>query len=58
MKFWIILYHHRHGTDTWPVFSERKPTEKQIIESLEDWEGEVKNEWIEIVGPFTVPEND
>jgi len=49
-------YHHRHGTDAWPVFQPKKPTEKQIIKTLEDWEGdEREDEWLEIRGPWEIP---
>lgn len=56
MKCWVILYFHRYGTDGWPWFSQRKPTEKQVISTLMDWEGdEREDEWVEIVGPWEVP---
>lgn len=59
MKCFVILYFHRHGTDAWPWFSKRKPTEKQVIATLEDWEGdEREDEWIEIIGPFKIPKEE
>jgi len=59
VKCFVILYFHRHGTDAWPVFRKKKPTEKQIIATLEDWEGdEREDEWIEIIGPFKIPKEE
>ena len=55
-RCWVIVYYHRHGTDAWPVFRQRRPTEKQIIATLSDWEGdEREDEWLEILGPWEVP---
>lgn len=58
MKCWVVIYHHRHGVDAWPVFrKKRKPTEKQIIKTLADWEGDTReDEWLEIRGPFEILE--
>ena len=55
--FWIIMYHHRHGTDTWPVLTTEAPLEADVIAGISEWEGDVLgDEWIEIVGPWTCPE--
>jgi hypothetical protein len=54
MKCWVIIYHHRFGTDAWPVFSARRPTAKSVIKTLGDWE-ERDDEWIEIRGPWELP---
>ncbi len=35
IKFWIVLYSHRHGINTYVVMAKRKPTEKQIIRTCE-----------------------
>lgn len=58
MKCWVVLYFHRHGTDAWPVFQVNRPTEKKIIAELqEEWEGDTRDdEWIEIRGPWKIPE--
>ena len=55
MKCWVILYSHIHGTDAWPVFSKRKPTEKSVIKTLTGWEPDRDDEWIEILGPWDLP---
>ena len=55
MNLYIIRYSHRHGHDVWPVFSTKAPTEDEIIEKLEEWEGEEKDEFIEISGPHPHP---
>jgi hypothetical protein len=55
-RCWIVQYHHRFGVDAWPVFNTRKPTERQVIKTLYDWEGdEREDEWIEILGPWSIP---
>jgi hypothetical protein len=59
MKFYIIRYSHRHGHDVWPHFSDEEPAEADIIEELEaagQWEGEKRDEYVEIYGPFETPE--
>jgi hypothetical protein len=56
MKCWVVLYVHRFGSDAWVVFAERKPTKKQIIKTLMDWEGDERDdEYVEIRGPFVIP---
>lgn len=56
-KYWIVLYHHGHGTDAWCVF-DKEPTEEEIIASMKeegtDFEPD-KGEFIEWVGPKVVP---
>jgi hypothetical protein len=55
MKCWVIIFSHRYGADAWPVFSDRKPTKRQIIKSI-DWEGDTRDdEFLEIRGPWEVP---
>lgn len=51
-KLWIVRYSHRHGHDVWPVLSPEMPNEDEVIEGIEDWEGEEKDEYIEVYGPF------
>lgn len=56
MKCWIVMHYHRYGTDVWPVFAKRAPTEKSVIAKIEDWEGDTRDdEWVEIIGPFEIP---
>lgn len=56
MTLWIVQYYHKYGTDVWPVFAKKCPKEADIIKDIPDFKGEEENEWIEIVGPFDVPE--
>lgn len=56
MIFWIVIYTHRHGVDVWPFFSDEMPTESEITNNLDDWEGDTReDEYVEVRGPFTVP---
>lgn len=55
LKVWVIQYHHRYGVDAWPWFGFRVPSEKEVIETLSDWEGEEADEWIEVIGPWDPP---
>jgi hypothetical protein len=57
MKLYIVVYTHRHGSDAWPRFvptGERKPTVKEEVDQLEDFEPD-RCESLEIFGPFEVP---
>ena len=59
MKFWIIQHDHRHGVDSFPVFSEDYPTEDQIAETIASFGAcfePDEDETVELQGPFTVPE--
>lgn len=55
MQLYLIRYSHSHGHDVWPVFASEAPTEDEIIANLDDWEGEEKDEYIEIYGPHPFP---
>jgi hypothetical protein len=48
---WIVIYEHRHGVDAWPIFSDRRPTDEEVIAKLDDWEPD-KGETFEIRGPW------
>ena len=54
-EYWIVTYAHRHGTDAWAEFDE-EPTEESVIQGLDEWEPD-REEFIEIRGPFTVPDS-
>jgi len=60
MTFYIITYHHKHGTDTWPHFG-KEPSEDEIVKGLREegnWDDEDDNRidtYIDITGPFEVP---
>lgn len=53
-SFYIVVYHHRHGEDAWPVFSDKSPDLDNEADSLDDFEPD-RNEWLESHGPFTCP---
>ena len=55
MKCWIVVYRHRHGDDSWPLFQDERPSIDKIIAELDDFESD-RNESIELVGPFDVPQ--
>lgn len=45
----IVTYVHRFGHDSWLVRSEGMPTHEQVIATLSDWEGDVReDEWLAI----------
>lgn len=56
----IILYHHRHGTDAWPSFCMEEPTEDDVLWTMV-YDKELpspkleSDERIDIVGPFDMP---
>lgn len=55
MQCFIITHCHRHGDTKWPIFSDKRPDEDEIIEALgEDFE-EDRDESIGIDGPFDIP---
>lgn len=61
MNVYVIMHYHRHGTDAWPWYSDVMPTEDEVIDtSLKElWEGDERDdEWIEIIGPWELPESD
>lgn len=62
MKFYIVLFHHRHGVDVWPSFGDDEPDEDEIIEKLRKegtWDESDDNRsdtYVGVVGPFQTPE--
>ena len=58
---YIVVYHHRHGNDCWPLWDDKEPCEDHIIEQLRengDWDesdDDRTDTWIEIFGPYTDP---
>jgi hypothetical protein len=54
MNCWIVSYTHAHGTNVWPRFQNKAPTEKEEIAELMSWEPD-KGEYLDITGPFKVP---
>ncbi len=57
MRFWIILYTHRHGHDVWPIFQETDPKWGELHDDLEKWgyEPDREDEDVDIIGPFNTP---
>ena len=53
-QLWIVQYHHRHGTDTWPVYSAEAPDLEAEADALDDFE-EDRDEYLELSGPFPIP---
>ena len=56
MKLWIIVYSHRHGYDSWPVFQDTQPDLDEVAKELDDFE-EDREEWLEAFGPFETPKS-
>lgn len=58
MKLYIAAFHHRHGEDVYPFFQDSEPAEDAVIARINqdsEWEGEEREEWIEVFGPYAVP---
>ena len=59
VKCWVIQFHHKHGVDSWPVFSKEEPDgiEAAMIDddSLMREEFESEDLWVEVFGPFDIP---
>lgn len=51
--FWIITYHHRHGTDAWPIYTDSEPCLEAVAATLDDWEPD--REYLSVHGPFEIP---
>jgi hypothetical protein len=34
MSYWIILHHHRNGTDTYLIESEQEPSDWEVVQGL------------------------
>lgn len=55
MTFWIVAYHHRHGTDVWPVWSNAEPDLEAQAAELDEFEPD-RDEYLEATGPFQPPQ--
>ena len=61
MRFFIVRFSHKHGSDVWPVFRDEEPAEADIIAELkaaETWDEGDDNRmdtYIEVTGPFENP---
>ena len=57
-QIWIVLYSHKHGIDTWPIF--KPATTEEVIDTLRkdgSWdEDEDQDElsYVEVRGPWTI----
>lgn len=57
MKLWIVLFHHKHGVDTWPMVVDDEPNGDDIIKDLRekgDWDedDDDRGSYIDVRGPF------
>ena len=57
MRIWIVIYHHRHGVDAWPVVSAERPDLDTIESGLDDFEEE-QEEFLELLGPYLMTGED
>jgi hypothetical protein len=58
MKFWIAVYSHKHGIDSWPIWGDEHPDEdavKKEIDFVEDEGITLYPEVLDFFGPFEVP---
>ncbi len=51
-KLYIVIHHHRHGEDVYPVISARRPTQEEIAALVGDNFEAEENEHLELRGPF------
>lgn len=59
MNLWIVAYTHKYGGAVWPRFQEDRPDRDEEIRELADsWEGEDGGDYLDIDGPFAVPDTD
>ena len=60
MQFFIVVFTHKHGNDTWPVFSKEPPTEAEVKAGLDDemdeGEWDRHDTYVDINGPYDFPE--
>jgi hypothetical protein len=55
VKLWIVIYHHRFGTDGFPVWQNEEPDLDDCARNeLEDFEFDT-DEYLELSGPFDIP---
>lgn len=60
MKTYIVIYTHRHGTNTGIVTCDRLPSEAEIIAAFPDWDVELDRddeflEWETAPQPIHIP---
>lgn len=56
---WLVLHHHNHGVDAFPLYSYSEPSKREAIEALkpamdfEEAPSEEGTEYLDIIGPWT-----
>jgi hypothetical protein len=60
MNLYVIIYTHKHGTDSWARFDTKEPGTDKIIEELraaDEWDedDDERGSCIEVRGPFDNP---
>lgn len=55
IKLWIVIYHHRFGTDGMPVWSVEEPNLEEFEKTLSYFEPDREDEYLELSGPFDIP---
>jgi hypothetical protein len=58
-ELWIVLHHHKHGVDAYPLLANGEPSQREAIEALKpemDFEEGVADEdgreYLDIIGPW------
>ena len=55
---WVVIYHHKHGVDAWPIAMNKEPTEDEVIKILrkegswEDEDDDREDTYVEVRGPW------
>jgi hypothetical protein len=55
IKLWIVIYHHRFGTDGMPVWQSDEPNLEEFTKTLSNFEPDREDEYLELSGPFDIP---
>lgn len=55
IKLWIIVHKHRHGEDFYPLWQSDYPDLDEFAKTLDDFEPNREDEWLELSGPFDIP---
>lgn len=57
MALWILIHHHQHGEDVFPVEAENEAAlpdpEATIVAAGSDFDAYNEDEWTEWAGPWT-----
>ena len=53
LTIWIVIYHHHHGEDVYPLLQKYPPTQDEMAKMFEnDYEPDREDEYFEARGPF------